>query len=194
MKHHRGRLEVITGPMFCGKTDEMLRRLRRAIIAKQKIQVFKPGFDVRYSSGKVTSHAGNEYDAFPVENISEIPALLLDEVTLVAIDEAQFFGEEIIQVVQDLVDKGIRVIVGGLDMDFRGLPFGQMPMLLSQAEAVDKLHAICMVCGEEATRTQRLVNGEPAYFDDPIIVVGASEMYEARCRIHHQVPRGKKGL
>jgi len=194
MKHHRGRLEVITGPMFCGKTDEMLRRLRRAIIAKQKIQVFKPGFDVRYSSEKVTSHAGNEYDAFPVENISEIPTFLLDEVTLVAIDEAQFFGEEIIPVVQDLVEKGIRVIVGGLDMDFRGLPFGQMPMLLAQAEVVDKLQAICMVCGEEATRTQRLVDGEPAYFDDPIIIVGASEMYEARCRIHHQVPKGKKGL
>lgn len=194
MKHNSGRLEVITGPMFCGKTDEMLRRLRRAIIAKQKIQVFKPGFDVRYSSEKVTSHAGNEYDAFPVENISEIPTFLLDDVTLVAIDEAQFFGEEIIPVVQDLVDKGIRVIVGGLDMDFRGLPFGQMPMLLAQAEFVDKLHAICMVCGEEATRTQRLVDGEPAYFDDPIIIVGASEMYEARCRIHHQVPKGKKGL
>jgi len=189
MKHHRGRLEVITGPMFCGKTDELLRRLRRAIIAKQKIQVFKPGFDIRYSNEKVTSHAGNEYEAYPVENISEVPTLLLDDVTVVAIDEAQFFDEEIIPVVQDLVDRGIRVIVAGLDMDFRGVPFGQMPKLLSLAEVVDKLHAICMVCGEEATRTQRLVDGEPAYFDDPIIIVGASEMYEARCRIHHQVPR-----
>ena len=189
MKHHQGRLEVITGPMFCGKTDELLRRLRRAIIAKQKIQVFKPGFDIRYSSEKVTSHAGNEYNAYPVENISEVPTLLLDDVTLVAIDEAQFFGEQIIDVIQALVDKGIRVIVGGLDMDFRGEPFGQMPVLLAQAEFVDKLHAICMVCGEEATRTQRLVDGNPAYYDDPIIIVGASEMYEARCRIHHQVPR-----
>ncbi len=192
MKHHQGRLEVITGPMFCGKTDELLRRLRRAIIAKQKIQVFKPGFDVRYSSEKVTSHAGNEYNAFPVESISDVPTLLEDDVTLVAIDEAQFFGEEIIDVVQALVDKGLRVIVGGLDMDFRGEPFGQMPVLLAQAEFVDKLHAICMVCGEEATRTQRLVDGKPAYYDDPIIIVGASEMYEARCRIHHQVPRRKK--
>ena len=189
MKHHQGRLEVITGPMFCGKTDELLRRLRRAIIAKQKIQVFKPGFDIRYSSEKVTSHAGNEYNAYPVENISEVPTLLLDDVTLVAIDEAQFFGEQIIDVIQALVDKGIRVIVGGLDMDFRGEPFGQMPVLLAQAEFVDKLHAICMVCGEEATRTQRLVDGNPAYYNDPIIIVGASEMYEARCRIHHQVPR-----
>ena len=189
MKHHRGRLEVITGPMFCGKTDELLRRLRRAIIAKQKIQVFKPGFDIRYSSEKVTSHAGNEYNAYPVENISDVPTLLHDEVTLVAIDEAQFFGDEIVDVIQALVDTGIRVIVAGLDMDFRGEPFGQMPVLLAQAEIVDKLHAICMVCGEQATRTQRLVDGSPAYYDDPIIIVGASEMYEARCRIHHQVPR-----
>jgi thymidine kinase len=104
MKHQQGRLEVITGPMFCGKTDELLRRLRRATIAKQKIQVFKPGFDVRYSNEKVTSHAGNEYDAHPVENITEIPALLDDKATLVAIDEAQFFSEEIIKVVQDSGD------------------------------------------------------------------------------------------
>jgi len=192
MKHQHGRLEVITGPMFCGKTDELLRRLRRAIIAKQKIQVFKPGFDIRYNTEKVTSHAGNEYDAFPIGNTSEIPALLGNDVTLVAIDEAQFFDKEIISVVQVLVDQGIRVIVGGLDMDFRGEPFGQMPLLLAQAEVVDKLQAICMVCGEEATRTQRLVDGEPAHYDDPIIIVGASEMYEARCRIHHQVPSGKK--
>jgi thymidine kinase len=189
MKHHQGRLEVITGPMFCGKTDELLRRLRRAIIAKQTIQVFKPGFDIRYSSEKVTSHAGNEYNAYPVENISDVPTLLLDDVTLVAIDEAQFFGDEIVDVIQALVDMGIRVIVAGLDMDFRGEPFGQMPVLLALAEVVDKLHAICMVCGEQATRTQRLVDGSPAYYDDPIIIVGASEMYEARCRIHHQVPR-----
>ncbi len=192
MKHHHGRLEVITGPMFCGKTDELLRRLRRAIIAKQKIQVFKPGFDIRYSSGKVTSHAGNEYEASPIESTTEISTLLHNDVTLVAIDEAQFFDEEIIPGVQDLVEKGIRVIVAGLDMDFRGDPFGQMPRLLAQAEYVDKLHAICMVCGEEATRTQRLVDGNPAHYDDPIIIVGASEMYEARCRIHHQVPSGKK--
>jgi len=192
MKHHQGRLEVITGPMFCGKTDELLRRLRRATIAKQKIQVFKPGFDIRYSNEKVTSHAGNEYNAYPVENITDVPSLLLDDVTLVAIDEAQFFGKEIIDVIQALVEKGIRVIVAGLAMDFRGEPFGQMPILLAQAEIVDKLHAICMECGGEATRTQRLVDGNPAYYDDPIIIVGASEMYEARCRIHHQVPRGKK--
>lgn len=189
MKHRIGRLEVITGPMFCGKTDELLRRLRRAIIAKQKIQVFKPGFDIRYGSGKITSHTGNEYDAIAIDSVSEIPALLRDDVTLVAIDEAQFFDEEIIPVIQDLIGQEIRVIVAGLDMDFRGEPFGQMPILLAQAEIVDKLHAICMTCGEEATRTQRLVDGKPAHYNDPVIIVGAAELYEARCRKHHEVPR-----
>jgi len=192
MKHRTGRLEVITGPMFCGKTDELIRRLRRAVIAKQKIQVFKPGFDVRYHSEKVTSHAGNEYDAVPIEQVSEIPKRLSDQVTVVAIDEAQFFGEQIVPVVQDLVEEGIRVIVAGLDMDFRGEPFGLMPELLAKAEVVDKLHAICMTCGEKATRTQRLVDGKPAHYEDPVVIVGASELYEARCRRHHQVPRKKK--
>jgi len=192
MKHRNGRLEVITGPMFCGKTDELLRRLRRAVIARQKIQVFKPGFDARYGTGKVTSHAGNEYDALAIDSASQIPALLDDGVTVVAIDEAQFFDEDIVPVIQDLVEKNIRVIVAGLDMNFRGEPFGQMPILLAQAEVVDKLHAICMTCGEQATRTQRLVDGRPANYNDPVIIVGASELYEARCRKHHQVPRGKK--
>lgn len=193
MKHRDGRLEVITGPMFCGKTDELIRRLRRAIIAKQKVQVFKPSFDIRYDSEKVTSHAGNEYDAFPIDKVSDIPVHLSPETTLVAIDEAQFFNEDIIPVVQNLVDKSIRVIVAGLDMDFRGEPFGQMPVLMAQAEEVDKLHAICMTCGEKGTRTQRLVDGKPAYSDDPVVIVGASELYEARCRNHHQVPKKEKG-
>lgn len=192
MKHRTGRLEVITGPMFCGKTDELIRRLRRAVIAKQKIQVFKPGFDIRYNSEKVTSHAGNEYDALPIDQVTEISVRLPKQVTVVAIDEAQFFGEEIIPVVQDLVEEGIRVIVAGLDMDFRGEPFGLMPELLAKAEVVDKLHAICMTCGEKATRTQRLVDGKPAHYEDPVVIVGASELYEARCRRHHQVPRKKK--
>lgn len=188
MKHKAGRLEVITGPMFCGKTDELLRRLRRARIAKQKIQVFKPGFDVRYGTEKVTSHTGNEYDAHPIDQASDIPIRLSSEVTVVAIDEAQFFDEDITAVVQGLVEEGVRVIVAGLDMDFRGEPFGPMPILMAKAEAVDKLHAICMTCGEPATRTQRLVNGKPAHYEDPVVIVGASELYEARCRKHHQVP------
>jgi thymidine kinase len=191
MKHYNGRMEVITGPMFCGKTDEMIRRLRRATIAKQRVMVFKPSFDVRYKKEKVTSHAGNEYDALPIDEAAQIPEHLEKDVTVVAIDEAQFFGEDIIPVCQDLVDEGLRVIVAGLDMDFRGEPFGPMPILLAQAEEVDKLYAICMTCGEAATRTQRLVNGEPADYNDPVVIVGAAEIYEARCRKHHQVPRKK---
>lgn len=192
MKHHYGRMEVITGPMFCGKTDEMIRRLRRATIAQQNVLVFKPGFDVRYEKEKVMSHAGNEFDAIPIDSTSEIFQRMSEDVTVVAIDEAQFFDEDIVPVCQRLVDQGLRVIVAGLDMDFRGEPFGHMPTLLAQAEEVDKLYAICMECGGPGTRTQRLVDGEPADYDDPVVIVGASEMYEARCRKHHQVPRSRK--
>ncbi len=190
MKHHTGSIEVITGSMFSGKTDELIRRLRRATIARQKVQVFKPAIDVRYNHEKVTSHAGSDYAALPIQHVGEILDLLDEDTTVLAIDEAQFFGPEINQLVQELANRGLRVIVAGLDTDFRGEPFGPMPVLMAQAEVVDKLHAICMICGEPATRTQRLVNGQPARYDDPVVIVGASEMYEARCRQHHQVPRG----
>jgi thymidine kinase len=175
--------------MFSGKTDELIRRLRRARIARQDVQVFKPSLDHRYAAGKVTSHAGTEFDATPVERAAMIPALVRDAATVIAIDEAQFFDDEIIEVVEALAQDGARVIVAGLDLDFRGVPFGPMPRLMAQAEQVDKLHAICMSCGGSASRTQRLINGKPARFDDPVVVVGAAEMYEARCRRHHQVPR-----
>jgi len=188
MKHHTGSLEIITGSMFCGKTDELIRRLRRATIARQKVQVFKPAIDNRYAVEKVTSHAGSEFDALPIQNAAEISAHLRPDTTVVAIDEAQFFDDGIILIAQRLADHGLRVIVAGLDTDFRGEPFGPMPELMAKAEIVDKLHAICMVCGESASRTQRLVNGQPASYDDPVVIVGASEMYEARCRKHHQVP------
>lgn len=190
MVHHTGSIEVITGSMFCGKTDELIRRLRRATIARQKVQVFKPKIDNRYNAEKVTSHAGSEYDAIPVEYSKEILDLLEPITTVVGIDEAQFFDKQIVEIVQTLADQGMRVIVAGLDTDFRAEPFGQMPILMAKAETVDKLHAICMICGEAASRTQRLVNGKPAYYDDPVVIVGASEMYEARCRKHHQVPKG----
>jgi len=189
MKHHTGSIEVITGSMFCGKTEELIRRLRRATIAKQKVQVFKPTIDNRYAEEKVTSHTGANFDAIPIQQTAEILTSLDPDTTVVAIDEAQFFDAEIIPISQQLADRGLRVIVAGLDMDFRGEPFGPMPALLSQAEEVSKLHAICVVCGEEASRTQRLVDGRPARYDDPVVIVGASEMYEARCREHHQVPR-----
>jgi thymidine kinase len=189
MKHHTGSIEVVCGSMFSGKTDELIRRLVRATIARQKVQVFKPAIDVRYAVEKVTSHAGAHFEAIPVEKAADIRARIKADTTVVAVDEAQFFDPEIVDVVQELAGRGVRVIVAGLDMDFRGEPFGPMPVLMSKAEKVDKLHAICMVCGGEASRTQRLVNGKPARYDDPVVIVGASEMYEARCREHHQVPR-----
>ena len=189
MRHTHGLIEVVCGSMFSGKTDELIRRLVRATIAKQKVQVFKPAIDVRYAVEKVTSHAGSNYDAIPVEKAANVREKLEADTTVVGIDEAQFFDPEIVQVAQELADRGIRVIVAGLDMDFRGEPFGPMPIFMSMAEHVDKLHAICMTCGDEASRTQRLVNGKPARYDDPVVIVGASEMYEARCRKHHEVPR-----
>ena len=189
MRHTHGSIEVICGSMFSGKTDELIRRLVRATIARQRVQVFKPAIDVRYAVEKVTSHAGSHYDAIPVQKAAEIREKLEPDTTVVGIDEAQFFDPEILQVAEELASRGIRVLVAGLDTDFRGEPFGPMPVLMSMAEHVDKLHAICMVCGDEASRTQRLVNGKPARYDDPVVIVGASEMYEARCREHHEVPR-----
>jgi len=189
MNNRTGSVEVICGSMFCGKTDELIRRLRRAAIARQKIQVFKPAIDDRYTIEKVTSHAGSQFDATPVPNSNAILNRLEKETTVVGIDEAQFFDEGIADLVEQLADRGMRVLVAGLDMNFKGEPFGCMPVLMARAERVDKLQAICMVCGEPASRTQRLVNGKPAKYSDPVIIVGASEMYEARCRTHHEVPK-----
>ncbi|NMB60814.1 MAG: thymidine kinase [Chloroflexi bacterium] len=189
MDHNSGWLEVICGSMFSGKTEEMIRRLRRAVIAKQKVQVFKPKIDNRYDEQKVTSHAGLDFEAIPVTSSSDLVRLLNENTTVVGIDETQFLDDGIIAVIEKLVEKGIRVIATGLDMDFRGEPFGCMPILMAKAEKVDKVQAICMICGEPASRTQRLVDGKPAHYNDPVIIVGAAEMYEARCRKHHEVPR-----
>ncbi len=184
-------MEVICGSMFCGKTEELIRRLRRAIIARKKVQVFKPAIDNRYTVEKVHSHAGMEIDAVPIDDINDIYKYLKDDTDVIGIDEAQFFSPDIVTVAEDLVNRGMRLIFAGLDTDFRGEPFGSMPILMAKAERVDKLNAICMVCGEPACRTQRLVDGQPAHYDDPLVIVGTSEMYEARCRKHHEVP-GKK--
>lgn len=192
MKHYWGRVEVICGSMFSGKTEELIRRVRRAVIAQQTVQVFKPKIDDRYSVIHVTSHNGQHVKAQVVDQARDIIPCLNDETTVVAIDEAQFFDAAIVGVVEDLANRGLRVVVAGLDMDFRGEPFGSMPELLCRAEELSKLHAICTVCGNPATRTQRLVNDKPAYYDDPIIMVGAAERYEARCREHHHVPRREK--
>jgi thymidine kinase len=189
MKHTHGSIEVVCGSMFSGKTDELIRRMRRAVIARQKVQVFKPAIDVRYAVEKVTSHAGADFDAIPVECARDIFSRLDADTTVVGVDEAQFFDEGILEVTGRLAERGIRVLVAGLDQDFRGEPFGPMPALMAKAEHVDKLQAICMVCGDMASRTQRLVNGSPARYDDPVVIVGASELYEARCRQHHEVPR-----
>lgn len=190
MIHSDGSLEVITGSMFSGKTEELIRRLRRARIARQKVQVFKPVIDTRYSAEKVKSHSGSEFEATPIERAGDVLALVEPDTTVVALDEAQFFEPGIVEVCRELAGRGVRVIAAGLDQDFRGEPFGPMPLLMSLAEQVDKLHAICAVCGGEASRTQRMIDGRPAQYDDPVVVVGASELYEARCRQHHAVPRG----
>jgi thymidine kinase len=184
-----GWIEVICGSMFSGKTEELIRRVRRAQIARQKVQVFKPRLDNRYQGEKVASHSGVHLDAIVVEEAQEIPQLVDPDTTVVAVDEGQFFDWTIADVCNLLADDGRRVIIAGLDTDFRGEPFGPMPLLMAEAEKVDKLQAICVVCGAPASRTQRLINGRPASYDDPVIMVGADEVYEARCRHCHQVPK-----
>ena len=183
-----GSLEIVCGSMFSGKTEELIRRIKRALIARQHVQVFKPRLDNRYALEQVASHSGILHHAVPVENTAEIRAQLDTDATVIAIDEVQFFDQAIVDLCQELADDGIRVIVAGLDLDFRGEPFGPMPRLMAEAELVSKLQAICVVCGAPASRTQRLINGLPASYHDPIIMVGAQEVYEARCRHHHQVP------
>ncbi|MBX3052565.1 MAG: thymidine kinase [Caldilineaceae bacterium] len=184
-----GHVELICGSMFSGKTEELLRRIRRAEIARRKIQIFKPRLDNRYGLERVASHNGvARGDAVVVENAVDILGLIAPETEVVAIDEVQFFDWAIADVCGELADRGIRVIAAGLDQDFRSEPFGPMPLLMALAEDVDKLHAICVVCGASASRTQRLIDGRPARYDDPVILVGGSESYEARCRACHSVP------
>ena len=188
MKHQRGRIEVICGSMFSGKSEELIRRIRRAEIAKQKTQVFKPSLDNRFGMATVNSHDGRAKDAAAIENPAQILGSLELDTTVVGIDESQFFDDSLVDICRGLASRDVRVIVAGLDLDFRAEPFGPMPALIAQAETVDKLHAICVVCGEEASRSQRLINGVPANYDDPVILVGAHEAYEARCRHCHEVP------
>lgn len=183
-----GWVEVIVGPMFSGKSEELIRRVTRAVIARQPVQVFKPVIDDRYDRQAVASHAGRTLEALPVADVEELRARVADETRVVAIDEAQFFAPALVAMVEALADRGKRVIVAGLDLDFRGVPFGPMPDLLARAEVVEKLTAICR-CGAAATRTQRLIRGHPAHADDPIVLVGASESYEPRCRACHVVLR-----
>ncbi|ABS33395.1 thymidine kinase [Clostridium botulinum] len=184
-----GWIEVVAGPMYSGKTEELIRRIRRAEIAKQKVQVFKPEIDNRYSKQDVVSHAGDKIQSVPVKSSKEILEKLLDDTDVIGIDEAQFFDDFLVEIVSKIANNNRRVICAGLDMDFKGEPFGPMPKLMAIAEFVDKIQAVCMVCNNPATRTQRLINGKPAKKSDPVVLIGAQESYEARCRKCHRVPR-----
>lgn len=188
MAKNAGWLELIVGPMFSGKSEELIRRVNRAVIARQHVQVFKPALDDRYDSVAVASHNGRTVDAVAVRTVDDLKARLEPDVQVVAIDEGQFLGEGLVPLAIDLADEGKRVLIAGLDQDFRGEPFGSVPQLLAHAEFITKLTAICR-CGRAATRTQRLIGGHPAHFDDPIILVGASDSYEPRCRSCHAVPK-----
>ena len=189
---NHGYIELVIGPMYNGKSEELIRRLKRAKIAKQNIVVFKPQIDNRYSKKDVVSHSGDSIEAIPIDNSNQIYDYIDDKTQVVGIDEVQFFDDNIVDVAIDLADQGIRVITAGLDMDFKGEPFGPTPRLLAVSEFVDKIQAICSVCGQPATRSQRLIDGKPARYNDPIIQVGAVESYEARCRKCHVVYKDKK--
>lgn len=187
VKH--GWVEVITGVMFSGKSEELIRRARRALIAGRRVQLFKSILDDRYGGQfRISSHDGRQIDAEPISHSKQIEEKVLGDSEVVAIDEAQFLDDGICEVVQALADAGKRVILVGTDMDFRGHPFGPMGLLLARADEIDKLNAICVVCGDPATRNQRLIDGKPAPADAPVIFVGGSESYEARCRSCHDVP------
>ena len=179
MMGHYGWVEVVCGCMFSGKTEELIRRMKRAEIARQKIQIFKPMIDDRYGKEYVASHNANRIESVPVQNAREIIDLIDDSTRVVGIDEAQFFDSSIVEVVERLANRGLRVVVAGLDMDYRGQPFGPMPALMAIAEQITKLSAVCVVCGAPATRSQRVASKEGQ------VLVGAADAYEARCRGHH---------
>ncbi|EII6316647.1 thymidine kinase [Staphylococcus pseudintermedius] len=185
--YHSGWIECITGSMFSGKSEELIRRLRRGVYAKQKVVVFKPTIDDRYHKEKIVSHNGNEIEAINISKASEIWHHDLNGVDIIGIDEIQFFDRDIVDIAQTLAERGYRVITAGLDMDFKGEPFHPVPEMLAVSEHITKLQAVCAVCGASSSRTQRLIDGKPAKVDDPIILVGANESYEPRCRAHHIV-------
>ncbi|MEP7378577.1 MAG: thymidine kinase [Chloroflexota bacterium] len=198
-----GSLHVITGCMFAGKTDELMRLLRRASVGGRSVMLIRPSADTRSPAEVAESRSGARFESIAVRSASDIvPTVMATPAEVVAIDEVEFFGDEVAAVADRLATDGYEVIVSGLDTDFAGRPFGALPNLLAMADSVTKLSAVCVFpgCGEEATRTQRLVNNEPAAIDDPLIVVGGTEgarepdRYEARCRTHHRVAPARHGM
>lgn len=183
----RGWIELICGSMFSGKSEALIKEIERARFAKKKVLVFKPLIDNRYGEEKVASHNGHSIEAIPVSQPEEILEQATMDYDVVAIDEVQFFPNQLVSVVNQLANYGFRVILAGLDQDFRGEPFGCVPELMARSELVTKLHAVCSQCGAPASRTQRLIDGKPAHYEDSIILVGATESYEARCRHCHEV-------
>ncbi len=192
--YKNGFIEVVCGPMFAGKTEELIRRIKRLEYAKQNVLVFKPRIDNRYVADEIVSHNLSKKPSIIIDHSKEIMNYVNKETDAVIIDEVQFLDHDVVEVAEKLADQGIRVIVGGLDRDFRGEPFGPMPELLARAEFVTKLTAICVKSGLPATRTQRIINGQPADYNDPLILVGANESYEPRSRHYHEVPGKPKKI
>ena len=186
-QYREGWIEVICGCMFAGKTEELIRRINVLSYARKNILVFKPKIDDRYSTTEIASHAGSKVPCIVISEAKEILNHVNYDTDVVAIDEVQFFDEDVVDICEYLADSGLRVMVAGLDKDFRGEPFGVLPDLLTRAEFVTKLTAVCAKCGAPATRTQRIINGKPASFNDPIVLVGAKEAYEPRCRHCHEI-------
>lgn len=186
-QYREGWLEVICGCMFAGKTEELIRRINVLSYARKNILVFKPKIDDRYSTTEIASHAGSKVPCIVISEAKEILNHVNYDTDVIAIDEVQFFDEDVVDICEYLADSGLRVMVAGLDKDFRGEPFGVLPDLLTRAEFVTKLTAVCAKCGAPATRTQRIINGKPASFNDPIVLVGAKEAYEPRCRHCHEI-------
>lgn len=186
--YNKGFIEVVCGPMFAGKTEELIRRIKRLEYAKQNVLVFKPAVDVRYEKDEIVSHNLSKKPSIVVSSSAEIMDYVQEATDAIVVDEAQFFDHGIVDIAEKLADRGVRVIIGGLDTDFRGEPFGAMPDLLARAEFVTKLTAICVKSGLPATRTQRIINGRPANYSDPLVLIGATESYEPRSRHYHEVP------
>lgn len=191
MAKQAGQLTVVCGSMYAGKSEELIRRARRALYARKKVQVFKPAIDSRYDEQMVVTHMGARHEAIPVQGVGELVKLIDKDSDYVCIEEVQFFDPSVVDVVVELADSGKEVVCAGLDQDFRRQPFGPMAQLLAVADEVVKLRAICIQCGRPASHTQRIIDGRPAHWDDPIVLIGATESYEARCRNCHKIARSK---